>query len=76
MEPQNFTVSRDVWFMRDVGRLSNAGGRCAVLPLRLSVSTQKNVTFHNLMLGGGFGRRLDVDMVVKAVRIAQKIDGP
>ena len=28
------------------------------------------------MLGGGFGRRLDTDMVVKSVRIAQKVDGP
>ena len=37
---------------------------------------QDNVTFHNFMLGGGFGRRLDTDMVEKAVRIAQKVDGP
>jgi isoquinoline 1-oxidoreductase beta subunit len=37
---------------------------------------QDKVTFHNYMLGGGFGRRLDTDMVEKSVRIAQKVDGP
>jgi isoquinoline 1-oxidoreductase beta subunit len=28
------------------------------------------------LIGGGFGRRLEVDYVEKAVRIAQKVDGP
>jgi isoquinoline 1-oxidoreductase beta subunit len=31
---------------------------------------------HNHLLGGGFGRRLETDMVESAVRIAQHIDGP
>ena len=31
---------------------------------------------HNHLLGGGFGRRLEVDMVTTAVRIAQQVDGP
>ena len=31
---------------------------------------------HNLLIGGGFGRRLEVDYVEKSVRIAQKVDGP
>jgi len=34
------------------------------------------VTLHNHLIGGGFGRRLDVDDVVKAVRIAKGVDGP
>ena len=34
------------------------------------------VTFHNYMLGGAFGRRLDTDMIVKAVRIAREVKGP
>jgi isoquinoline 1-oxidoreductase beta subunit len=34
------------------------------------------VILHNHLIGGGFGRRLEVDGVVKAVRIAQKVDGP
>jgi isoquinoline 1-oxidoreductase beta subunit len=34
------------------------------------------VKVHNHLLGGGFGRRLDVDGTVLAVRIAQHVDGP
>ena len=33
------------------------------------------VIVHNHWLGGGFGRRLEVDMAVKAVRVAQQLDG-
>jgi isoquinoline 1-oxidoreductase beta subunit len=31
---------------------------------------------HNHLLGGGFGRRLEVDYVTQAVRIAKQVDGP
>src|SRR6202158_5820428 len=34
------------------------------------------VKIHNHLLGGGFGRRLDVDGSVLAVKIAQQVDGP
>jgi isoquinoline 1-oxidoreductase beta subunit len=34
------------------------------------------VTVHNHLLGGGFGRRLEIDSVTRAVQIAQKVDGP
>jgi isoquinoline 1-oxidoreductase beta subunit len=34
------------------------------------------VTVHNHYLGGGFGRRLEPDMVAAAVRIARHVDGP
>jgi len=34
------------------------------------------VIVHNHLLGGGFGRRLEFDMVSDAVRIAQHVDGP
>ena len=34
------------------------------------------MTAHNHLLGGGFGRRLEADMVASAVRIAQQVDGP
>jgi isoquinoline 1-oxidoreductase beta subunit len=36
----------------------------------------EKVTLNNHMLGGAFGRRLDVDMVTNAVRIAQQVKGP
>ena len=31
---------------------------------------------HNHYLGGGFGRRLEFDIVLQAVRIAQQVEGP
>jgi len=36
----------------------------------------EKVVVHNHLLGGGFGRRLEVDYVAQAVRIAKEVDGP
>jgi CO/xanthine dehydrogenase Mo-binding subunit len=36
----------------------------------------ERVIVHNHLLGGGFGRRLDVDGVARAVEIAKHVDGP
>jgi len=33
------------------------------------------VVVHNHLIGGGFGRRLDVDGIIRAVQIAQHVDG-
>ena len=33
---------------------------------------QEKVTVHNHLLGGGFGRRLEVDCIVQAVLIAKQ----
>ncbi len=75
MEPQNFTVH-----VRDGGCEMWGGsqvqtGAVAAAAKTLNTTPDK-ILFHNYMLGGGFGRRLDTDMVVKSVRIAQKVDGP
>ena len=48
---------------------SRTAAKAAGLPL-------EKVTVHNHLLGGGFGRRLEPDMVVAAVRIAKQVDGP
>src|SRR6516164_5893480 len=34
------------------------------------------VTVHNHLIGGGFGRRLEIDGVTRAVQIAQQVQGP
>jgi isoquinoline 1-oxidoreductase beta subunit len=34
------------------------------------------VTVHNHLIGGGFGRRLEIDGVTRAVQIAMQVDGP
>ena len=75
MEPQNFTVH-----VKDGGCEMWGGSQVQTSAVAAAAktlnTTPDKINFHNYMLGGGFGRRLDTDMVVKSVRIAQKVDGP
>ena len=75
MEPMNCTVhvredSCEVWVgSQVVGRAQAAAAKTAGLPL-------DKVVVHNHLLGGGFGRRLEIDGVIRAVQIARQVDGP
>jgi isoquinoline 1-oxidoreductase beta subunit len=75
MEPINCTVDLrsdgcDIWVgTQVVARTQAAVAKLTGLPLA-------KITVHNQLLGGGFGRRLDVDGIEKSVRIAQKVEGP
>jgi isoquinoline 1-oxidoreductase beta subunit len=75
MEPMNCTVhvrkdSCEVWVGSQVmARAQAAAAKTAGLPL-------DKVVVHNHLIGGGFGRRLEIDGVVRAVQIAQHVDGP
>jgi len=75
MEPMNCTVhvtpaSCEVWVgIQVMSRAQATAAQVTGLPL-------DKVTVHNHLLGGGFGRRLEHDMVTKAVRIGQHVDGP
>jgi isoquinoline 1-oxidoreductase beta subunit len=75
MEPMNCTVhvrpdGCDVWVGTQVcARAQAIAAKLTGLPL-------EKVTVHNQLIGGGFGRRLDVDGIEKSVRVAQKVDGP
>ncbi len=75
MEPMNCTAhvtptSCEVWIGSQVlSRVQATAARVTGLPL-------DKVTAHNHLLGGGFGRRLEVDMVDSAVQIAKRVDGP
>ena len=75
MEPMNCTVelrkdSCEVWVGTQVlSRAQAAAAQTAGLPL-------EKVTVHNHLLGGGFGRRLEIDEVVRAVQIAKQVNGP
>ncbi len=75
MEPMNCTVHvhRDgceVWVGSQVlARAQAAAAKTAGLPL-------DKVVVHNHLIGGGFGRRLEIDGVIRAVEIAQHVDGP
>jgi isoquinoline 1-oxidoreductase beta subunit len=75
MEPMNCTVhvrkdGCEVWVgSQVVARAQAAAAKIAGLPL-------EKVVVHNHLIGGGFGRRLEIDGVIRAVQIAQQIDGP
>lgn len=75
MEPMNCTahVRKDgceVWLGTQVmARVQAAAAKAAGLPL-------DKVVVHQHLLGGGFGRRLETDIVTRAVQIAQQVDGP
>jgi isoquinoline 1-oxidoreductase subunit beta len=75
MEPMNCTVDVhkdgcEVWVgTQVVARAQAAAAKTAGLPL-------DKVVVHNHLIGGGFGRRLEIDGVVRAVQIAQHVEGP
>jgi isoquinoline 1-oxidoreductase beta subunit len=75
MEPMNCTVhvrkdSCDVWVgSQAVARAQVGAAKAAGLP-------PDKVIVHNHLLGGGFGRRLDVDGVIRAVEVGKHVDGP
>jgi len=75
MEPLNCTVHltptfAEVWIGTQVmERVRAAVAKAAELP-------EAQVTVHNNLIGGGFGRRLEHDMAYSAARIARHVDGP
>jgi isoquinoline 1-oxidoreductase subunit beta len=75
MEPLNCTVhltpgACEIWTGTQImTRVQETAAKAAGLPI-------DKVTVHNHLIGGGFGRRLEPDMVANAVRIARHVDGP
>jgi isoquinoline 1-oxidoreductase beta subunit len=74
MEPLNCTVQLkpdacEIWLGTQV--ISRVQGTVATLT---GLPVEK-VTVHNHLIGGGFGRRLEPDMALSAVRVAQHLDG-
>ena len=75
MEPVNCTVhvrpdGCDIWVGTQVPTFAQtAAAKLTGLP-------PEKVRVHNHLLGGGFGRRLEVDFIVRAVEIAKQVAGP
>jgi len=75
MEPLNCTAhvtptSCEVWVgIQILPRAQAVAAKVTGLPL-------EKVTVHNQLIGGGFGRRLEIDFVEKAVLVAKQVDGP
>jgi isoquinoline 1-oxidoreductase subunit beta len=75
MEPINCTVhlkpdTCEIWTGTQImTRVQSAVAQAAGLPI-------DKVIVNNHLLGGGFGRKLEPDMAVAAVKIAKQLDGP
>lgn len=75
IEPMNATVHVqkdrcDVWVGTQVPTLAKAGA------IAITKLPPEKVFIHNHHIGGGFGRRLDVDFINQAVSIAKQVDYP
>jgi isoquinoline 1-oxidoreductase beta subunit len=75
MEPMNCTVhvrkdECEIWLgSQAMARVQATAAKAAGLP-------PEKVIVHNHLIGGGFGRRLEVDGAVRAVEIAKQVEGP
>jgi isoquinoline 1-oxidoreductase beta subunit len=75
MEPMNCTAHLrngqcEIWIgSQAVARVQSMAAAAAGL-------APEKVIVHNHLIGGGFGRRLEADGAVRAVQIAQQVDGP
>ena len=75
MEPVNCTVHVradrcDVWTGTQIM------GAAQAVAAQASGLAPERVTIHNFLIGGGFGRRLEVDMIERAVRIGKQVAHP
>ncbi|MDB5607112.1 MAG: molybdopterin binding aldehyde oxidase and xanthine dehydrogenase protein [Bradyrhizobium sp.] len=75
LEPMNCTVhvrkeACEIWVGNQVlARAQATAAEVTGLPL-------DKVIVHNHLIGGGFGRRLEIDGVTRAVQIAKQVEGP
>ncbi|MBR0873266.1 xanthine dehydrogenase family protein molybdopterin-binding subunit [Bradyrhizobium tropiciagri] len=75
MEPMNCTVHLqkdrcDIWVGTQAPTITQA------LVVELTGLPKAVIKIHNHLIGGGFGRRLEADGTVLAVKIARHVDGP
>jgi isoquinoline 1-oxidoreductase beta subunit len=75
MEPMNCTVHLqkdrcDIWVGTQAPTITQS------VVVELTGLPKDTVKIHNHLIGGGFGRRLEADGTVLAVKIARHVDGP
>lgn len=75
MEPVNCTVhvrpdGCTLWLGTQVP------SRAQTVAAEITGLRPEQVEVHNQLLGGGFGRRLDIDFVAQAVRVARQVKAP
>ncbi len=75
MEPLNATVhvsadQCEIWLGTQVPN------RVVAAAVKLTGLPEEKIIFHNFFLGGGFGRRLEADIAVQAIKIAKQVNYP
>jgi len=75
MEPMNATaeLKGDIWHVYSGNQFATRSGAIAAGAAGVD---PKFVVMHQMWLGGGFGRRLDADMMVPAVQAAKAVGRP
>jgi CO/xanthine dehydrogenase Mo-binding subunit len=75
MEPMNATahLQGDIWHIYSGNQFPTRSGAIAAGAAGVD---PKQVVLHQMWLGGGFGRRLDADMMVPAVQAAKAVGKP
>jgi isoquinoline 1-oxidoreductase beta subunit len=75
MEPMNATaeLKGDIWHIYSGNQFATRSGAIAAGAAGVD---PKFVVMHQMYLGGGFGRRLDADMMVPAVQAAKAVGKP
>ncbi|TFW18025.1 xanthine dehydrogenase family protein molybdopterin-binding subunit [Duganella callida] len=74
MEPVNCTAQVSAGKVR-VWAPTQSPGFAVEVAAKVAGVAARDVELHVTLLGGGFGRRLDVDMIAQAVAIARQADG-
>jgi isoquinoline 1-oxidoreductase beta subunit len=75
LEPMNATAQQqgDIWHIYSGNQFATRSGAIAAGAAGVD---PKFVVMHQMFLGGGFGRRLDADMMVPAVQAAKAVGKP
>jgi CO/xanthine dehydrogenase Mo-binding subunit len=75
LEPMNATaqLQGDIWHIYSGNQFATRSGAIAASAAGVD---PKFVVMHQMWLGGGFGRRLDADMMVPAVQAAKAVGKP
>jgi CO/xanthine dehydrogenase Mo-binding subunit len=75
LEPMNATaeLKGDIWHIYSGNQFATRSGAIAAAAAGVD---PKFVVMHQMWLGGGFGRRLDADMMIPAVQAAKAVGKP
>ena len=75
MEPMNFTAHYDNGKVRLIGPTQWPDAAQGAVAKALDVKPE-NVSVESTFLGGGFGRRIDIDYVLQAAQISKAVNKP